>query len=39
MFNYIITFFFENAKIWVGEMMLNGEKKEDGLISKKIRLD
>ena len=39
MFNYIITFFVENAKIWVGEMMLNGEKKEDGLISKKIRLD
>ena len=31
-FNYVVTsFFFENAKIWVGWTTLNGEKKEDGL--------
>ena len=27
-----LLFFSENAKIWVGWTMVNGEKKEDGLI-------
>ena len=31
--NYVVTFFFlKRPKIWVGWTMLNGEKKEDGLI-------
>ena len=30
--NYVVPFFFENAKIWVGRTTVNGEKKEDGLI-------
>ena len=31
-FNYVITFFFfENAKNLVGQMMLNRERKQDGL--------
>ena len=31
--NHVVTFFSsENAKIWVGWTMVNGEKKEDGLI-------
>ena len=31
-FNYVITFFFlKMPKIWVGRMMLNREKKDDGL--------
>ena len=36
-FNYIITFFFlKMPQLWVDQMMLNGEKKEDGLTAKKI---
>ena len=27
-----LLFFSENAEIWVGWTMVNGEKKEDGLI-------
>ena len=30
-FNYVVPFFLKMPKIWVGRMMLNGEKKEDGL--------
>ena len=31
---YVITFFFlKMTKIWVGHTMLNGEKKEDGLMN------
>ena len=30
-----LTTSLENAKIWVGQMTLQGEKKEDGLKDKK----
>ena len=30
-FNYVVTIFFENAKISVGRMTLSRQKKEDGL--------
>ena len=35
-FNYVVTFFLflKMPKIWVVQMTLNGEKKEDGLSVK-----
>ena len=32
----LFFFFFEMPKIWVGRTTLNGERKEDGQISKEI---
>ena len=29
--NYVVTFFKQMPKIWVGRTTVNGEKKEDGL--------
>ena len=34
-FNYVVPFFLQVPKIWVGRMTLNGEIKEDGLSRSK----
>ena len=38
-FNYVVTFFFflKIPKIWVGRTTLNGEKKEDGLVTTNVK--
>ena len=38
-FNYVVTFFFflKKPKIWVGRTTLNGEIKEDGLVTTNVK--
>ena len=36
-FNYVVTLFLKMPKIWVGRTTLNGEKKEDGLVTTNVK--
>ena len=38
-FNYIVPFFLEMPKIWVGWTTLNGDNKEDGLTEVRANRD